>query len=47
MEDMSMIEAARTLANMADSEFVSDSEFRVLSEQFFYTFGCHWTEVLE
>ena len=47
MDDMNMIEAARVLADMADGEFVSDSEFRVLSEQFFYTFGCHWTEVLE
>ena len=28
MEDMNMIEAARTLADMADSEFVSDSELR-------------------
>jgi len=41
-----MYERALFIADLAGSNLVSDKEITVLSEQFFYEFGCHWTEVL-
>jgi len=44
--EMSMIERAREIADLASSEYASDKELSVLSEKFFADFGCHWTEIL-
>lgn len=41
-----MYERALFIADLAGSDLASDKEIAVLSEQFFYEFGCHWTEVL-
>ena len=41
-----MYERALFIADLAGSNLASDKEIAVLSEQFFYEFGCHWTEVL-
>lgn len=41
-----MYERALFIADLAGSNLASDKEITVLSEQFFYEFGCHWTEVL-
>jgi hypothetical protein len=44
---MDMIERARVIADLCDSEFASDKELAVLAEEFRADFGCDWTEVLD
>lgn len=41
-----MIADARMIANLCGSEFASDKELEALAHEFYTTYGCHWTEIL-
>ena len=41
-----MITRAREIADLCDSEFASDKELAAMSAEFYATYGCHWTEIL-
>lgn len=42
-----MYERAKTIQDLCDSDFASDKELEVLSQEFYFDFGCHWTEILD
>ena len=42
-----MYERARIIQDLCGSDFASDKELEVLSQEFYFDFGCHWTEILD
>lgn len=41
-----MITKAREIADLCDSEFMSDKELAAISAEFYAKYGYHWTEIL-
>lgn len=41
-----MITKAREIADLCDSEFMSDKELAAISAEFYAKYGCYWTEIL-
>jgi hypothetical protein len=41
-----MIIRAREIADLAGSDFASDKELAAISAEFYATYGCHWSEIL-